>query len=203
MSSLEYIEFMEKKRIGDLVSLFSGYAFRGAVKNTDSGSMLVIQAKDIDPDNYIFNEEALTKIDQEIPRSNSYLQKNDVLLVSRGSGAGSFRTSVFKLENENTVASSTLYILRVKTNELIPEYLSLYLNSREGQGLLSFIASGSYIKSLNRAPLEGLEIPLPNMERQKLLVALFKNVKDQERLLDRKNSIINNLLSTSIKNVTC
>lgn len=190
-----------KFKINDMANTSTGYTFRGAIQPALNGNVFVLQAKNITQQAYVRDLENLVSTTLEMPRSNSYLKYNDVVLVSRGSGAGSFKSTVFKSKEKNAIASSSLIILRVKSNDILPEYLSLFLNSIDGQRLLSNILSGSQIKTILCKDLNDVRIPVPSIKKQEALIALYQNINRQERIAERQNQIKKTIFSTLIRNL--
>lgn len=184
----------------EIARIIPGYAFRSAIIETPTGNLRVVQTKDIKTDCHLRSVEGLALINGFIPRSNAYLQEGDVLLASRG--AGNHKATVYKTADDNTIASSTLYIIRVKSSVILPEYLSLFLNSKEGQNLLSLITSGAYIQNITRKSLEELKIPIPTVEQQRNLVALQDNIWWQEQIQTRKSRLKKNIIEATLKHIT-
>lgn len=185
-----------------LANTFSGYGFRGAIKPDWKGGCVVLQAKDITANENFSHIANLTPINYSTNLQNYLLRQGDVLLVSRAVGRGSFKSSVFIAENENVIASSLLLVIRIINKMILPEYLSLYLNSSEGQNKLMETVSGSYVKAISRIKLENLTIPTPSIESQKIFVQLSQNIKRQQKIKDKqiqlKQEIINALFTQII-----
>jgi restriction endonuclease S subunit len=130
------------------------------------------------------------------------LQYNDILIVSRGSGLGSFRSTVFTSSQKNVIASSSVHIIRINDVTVLPKYISLWLNSSEGQKLLlQIVTGGSYIQSILLKNLAELEIPIPPIHTQKSIVALEENIKQQQKILDRKKEIKENIINATFNNL--
>jgi len=191
---------LNKKPLKDIASIQLGFSFRGAIEPTLAGNIKVVQAKDLKSDENIHGTNDLVKVSLELPKSDPFLRKNDVLLVSRG--AGTHKVAVVDFNDEIVIASSSLYILRIKDQSILPEYLSLYLNSQEGQNELSLRTTGAYIQNLTRMQLETLPIPIPSIIQQRNLIALQKNIWQQEKLTQRKIELKKNILNTTISNIS-
>src|ERR1035437_5158900 len=131
-------------KISNFAEVINGYTFRGAIETLKNGDISVLQAKDIVSGQNVTDIDKLTPIAFSGTRTASFLQKDDVLIVSRGMGAGSFRSAVFSLNTTNIIASSSLLILRIKEKEVLSEYISLYFNSIEGQNKILETVAGSY-----------------------------------------------------------
>lgn len=181
--------------------MIPGYAFRGAIKPDDSGDTFVLQAKDLTSGFPIEGTDTLTKITLDASYS-SFLKMHDVLIVSRGMKAGAFRSTVFRAPAANVIASASVHIIRPIESEVLPEYLSHYLNSKKGQDDLSQIVTGSYIGAIPRRSLEQIRIPLPDIEKQRTIVNLFTNIQAQQKLLDRKKELKQQIIEATFTNIT-
>lgn len=192
----------KKAKLGDIAQIYSGYAFRGAIKSVLNGAVSVLQAKDIIQNEPFLNSNSLTKISLALPRSNSYILNNDVLLVSRATGPGNFRATFFESDEKNVIASSSVFIIRMIDKAVLPKYISFYLNSSDCQNDLAQLLSGSYIKTVPRRNLEQLQILIPPLHIQKSLVDLNENIMQQGELLNRKNKLMKIILNATFKNLT-
>ncbi len=190
------------RKIHEVATVIAGYTFRGAVTPDSAGSIRVFQAKDLVQGEPVVNIDALTRISQDASGNSGYLKKSDVLLVARGMRSGAFRSTVFLSDVLNVIASSSVHIIRVTITDVIPEYISHYLNSKEGQDSLSEIVSGSYIGAIPRKELENIKIPIPNLNKQQTIVDLHRNIREQQRILERKNEIKENIINATFKNLT-
>ncbi len=190
------------KKLSEIASIVSGYTFRGSVENDPKGHIFALQAKNISANRDIVDTIGLVTVSDKSIRNPYFLEYNDILLVSRGVGAGSFRSTVFASEVTNVMASSSAHVIRIKDVTILPKYVSLYLNSIEGQKALSQIVTGaSYIQSMLVKNLVDLSMPIPTVHTQKLIIALHENIIDQERLVKRKQEIQKNIINASFTNL--
>lgn len=191
------------KKLQEIAEVRSGYTFRGAFNHQRDGDIFVIQAKDLKIDNESLKIGDLQKVGSDSLRNPFFLQYNDILIVSRGTGAGSFRSTVFTSEKENIIASSSVYIIRVKGLDVLPKYLSLYLNSNEGQKkIMETIIGSSYVQSIVIKNLINLSIPIPSIDKQKTIIELSENIKEQEKIIIRKKQLKENILNSVFINQT-
>jgi len=189
-------------KVSNVAEIINGYAFREAIETVKNSDVFVLQAKDVIQGENITDIEKLTSVTFSGVRSASFLKKNDIVMVSRGTGAGSFRSAIFNSDG-NVIASSSLLIVRVKNKDVLPEYVSLYLNSSEGQNKILETVVGSYIQAISRRKfIEEIEIPIPSIEKQKSLINLNQNIKQQEKIYDRKKQLKQQILSATINNLT-
>lgn len=188
--------------LGDIVNITPGYAFRGAITPDKDGNIFVFQAKDLVRNEPVADTTNLTPISFNMPGYAGHLQFNDVLLIARGLKAGAFRSTVFKSEATNVIASASIHILRVTSPNALPEYLSHYFNSKDGQNALSEIVSGSYIGALPRRKLEKINIPIPELQKQKAIVDLYQNMRTQKSILERRNELKQQIIEATFTNIT-
>jgi restriction endonuclease S subunit len=185
-----------------IASIISGYAFRGAIEADWNGNIFVMQARNVVGGEAFKDVKDLTPVTYEGVRGLAFLQKGDVLVVSRGAGKGSFKASVFESENENTLATSSLLVIRLTSKKILPEYLVAYLNSDLGQDKLLETVSGSYIQAISRKKLEELEIPAPPIEKQDLLVKLYINMHWQQKIKARQGKLYKQIINTAFSKIT-
>ncbi len=189
-----------QQKIKDYADIISGYTFRGAVETDKNGNAFVLQAKNIISGQTITDNEGLTRVLFGGSRGSYFLQNGDVIVVSRGTGIGSFKSAVWRSADENILASSSLFILRITDNKLSPEYLSLYFNSPLGQKQLFKIVSGSYIQTIPRSQFKELDIPIPPLQRQQHIIDLADNIKQQEKIIQRQTQIKQEIINASFIN---
>lgn len=174
-------------KLNQIARITSGYSFRGPIEHDSSGDLFVVQAKNIVPDQDIDTLLGFSRISSDTIRNPSCLQNNDILLVSKSAGSGLIRSSLFLSEARNVIPSSSIHVLRITDVTVLPKFLSLYLNASEGQKALSFIVSGhSSIRSISLKQLKDLEIPIPSMHKQKMIISLRENILQQERIRVRQ-----------------
>jgi len=188
-------------KIKNIADVIVGYTFRRAIEEEKKGDIFVLQAKNVTLHEYITDTANLLTIFSNTFRSAARLQCNDVIIVSRGMGAGTFKSSVFKSTNQNTIASSSVLVIRLKSKAILPEYLSLYLNAKDGQMAISQIVSGSHFKTLLRRNLQNLEIPVPPIETQKTIMKLCDTMHDQEKLIHKMSVIKENVMNATFRNI--
>lgn len=187
---------MKLKNIADIQP---GYSFRGAVIPDSNGGMTVFQAKDLLRDEPLTTSTSLAKIATIEVKKALHLKYNDIVIVARGLKAGAFRATTIKTRDENIIASSSVHIIRVNSSSVEADYVSHYLNSNLVQGELAKEVKGSYIGVLPRRAVEELEIPLPSLEKQKMLIDLHANLLAQTKISTDRNHIIHTMIDSIYK----
>lgn len=187
-----------RKQLKDISEVILGYTFRSKLEKQVDGDVLVLQARNIIED-IIIKETDLLRVDLGNNRTNAFAKNNDVVLSSRGS----FRSAVIRTTSGTVVASSSVYLLRLKTEEVLPEYLAIYLNSDFAQKQIKEKITGVVINALLRRNVEELEIIIPSLEAQKKAVSIYYNNLLYQKLLTKKqllNSQINKGLINKLIN---
>ncbi len=178
-------------KLRELVEIRSGFTFRDSILVIKPGKVAVIQAGDI---NTARLHDA-TRI--EFAGDKHLLQAGDVLVSARGT----VLARVITPDILPAVAASSVFVLRPHSDSINPRFISRYLNSIAGQGSLLRISSGGYIKTLRKAELEDLNIPIPQPDRQELLVKLGENVDEHERLLRLKQDLVEQAYERAMKSI--
>ncbi len=186
---------MEIKNLKNIAEVITGYTFRKALGVRSEGKMAVVQSKHVLDKLYIIKD-TLPKIDLQEYQTKAIIKENDIIISSRGT----FRTSIIRGDVIDMIASSSVYILRLKDKNISPEYLAIYLNSSQGQKKINGKVTGSVIKTILRKDLEGLTIPMPNKEVQNRIINLYKNNQEQQQLLTNKKLLTNQIIESSISN---
>jgi restriction endonuclease S subunit len=191
------------KKLSEIAEIASGYTFRGSIENDPKGDIFVLQAKNVSANQDILDTTDLVTISDKSIRNPYFLEHHDILLVSRGSGIGSFRSAVFVSDDTKVMPSSSVHVIRIKDITVLPKYVSLYFNSHDGQKALAQIVTGaSYIQSILVKNLTDFPIPIPPIHTQKSIIALHENIIDQERIFKRKQEIQKTIINASFTNLT-
>ena len=189
-------------KLSQIAHISSGYTFRGSIENDPKGTIFVLQAKNVSMNQDISDASEFPSVSDKSIRNPYFLECNDIVLVSRGSGLGSFRSTVFTSKEKNVMPSSSVHVIRIKDINVLPKYVSLYLNSDVGQKeLLQIVTGGSYIQSILLRNLNEFEIPIPPMHTQKSIIALHENINQQESILKRKSELKKNIISATFTNL--
>jgi hypothetical protein len=118
--------------------------------------------------------------------SRHLLQPGDVLFAAKGSKNFA---AVYESHNPAAVASTSFFVLRFSQSQLLPNYLTWFLNNPSTQVLLKGQAIGTSIPSISKQVLENLEIPLPHVETQKVILEISK-LRAQEKSLKHEIEIL-------------
>jgi restriction endonuclease S subunit len=192
-----------QKKLSEIAKIVSGYTFRTSIENDPKGKTFVLQAKNIGANLDIVDTSDFDKISDKSMRDPYFLEYNDVLLISRGSGLGSFKSALFATDQNNVIPSSSVHVIRVTDVTVLPKYVSLYFNSIIGQrGLFQIITGGSALQSILVKNLMDFKIPIPIVHTQKTIIALHENIYEQEKILKRKKELQKSISNAIFSNLT-
>lgn len=184
------------KQLNEIAEIILGYTFRNSLSSQEDGNTFVVQARNISEYLSVKSEDLL-KIHLENNRAKSFAKNNDVVLSSRGI----FKSSVIKADSDNLIASASVYLLRLKTAEVIPEYLAIFLNSEDTQKKIQEKITGAVIKTLLKKEVGEIEIVIPNLDDQKKIVAIYFNNLEQKKLLNKKIELTNQISKGAINKI--
>ena len=110
------------------------------------------------------------------------LKHGDVLFAAKGTKNFA---AVFENHNEPSVASTSFFVIRPADKKVLPQYLAWFLNNHTTQTLLKGQAIGTSIPSISKHVLENLEITVPGMETQKVILQISK-LRNKEKSLKQQ-----------------
>ena len=168
-------------RLGDVVAVRPGYPFRGSIKEAPRGEMAVVQIKNADAERGV-DWQALANTEPTGRKQPDWLQGGDVLLIARGNR----NVAVFLNQVPGrAVCAPQFYLLRVKDDRVLPAYLAWYLNEFPAQRYFEQSAEGSVVTSIRRQVLESLPLPIPDLQRQQLIVNLVDTARREKQLTEQ------------------
>ncbi|MBS1495090.1 MAG: restriction endonuclease subunit S [Bacteroidetes bacterium] len=179
-------------QLGSLTSIFTGLKYNSKNINAEQASVFLIQGKDIQ--NNLLNKDNLFKLDRYCVDKYQYLKSGDVLFAAKGNRNFAFH---YNGELGEVAASSTFFIIRITSENVLPEYLSWYLNSKPAQDFFKANTHGTFIPSIPKSKLIELKIPITDLKTQKT-IALIENQQMLERELLKQISTKRTLLINEI-----
>ena len=176
-------------RIEEFSDIRIGHAFRSRLANVSDGGVLVIQPKNILSGGSIsFGDEGPLRTDASVTKP---LMPKDVLVVNRGR----FAATVFEPQDPATwIVPSSVVVLSITSQSVLPEYVVCYFNSTNGQRLFSRHCEQTTIPFIGAGNLGRMSIPVPSLERQHALVACGDFVARYAQLTNRKQELCKQIL---------
>lgn len=186
-----------KVKLSDISTIKLGYSLRERLDfSSDSNSTRIILPKDILEGNKIdFSDVGAI----ELPNPDKFLlQRGEVLLQSRGK----FIAVVYNPPYEcDFIASSLLLRIIPTSSKVLPEYISLYLNSEIGQAELKRLSGGTITQIITKSELEKLGIPILPIADQKNLISLATEFDNWRGLHSKQMDLQKNIFDSIVNKV--
>jgi len=179
-------------RLQDIAEILSGIYSKGS----PGGEVACLQVKDLMMPS---PETTATHIDY-IPKLDNYLlKKGDILFAGKGT---TYLCVVFNLDLP-AVPSTTLYSIRLHSNIISPDYLCWYLNHPSVVAAIKTAQAGTGTPLIHKPTLENLEIIIPDLETQRLIVDLSTLQKREKEILEaiakKRMQVTNQILINELK----
>ncbi len=183
---------IEYKLFSDIAEIIAGIPEE---KKTDKEEYkyFCIQPSNLNDNNKLsnFNEVYRTKPINK----NALIRKKDILIKRLSSSSINFVMDSYK----NTYVTSNIMIVR-GNEKIIPEYLAAILEVQGLKTLKHYTKRGVTVHTISKKELSLIEIPLPDLQTQKILGEIWLlNKRKQELLNDlaiKENNFVKSLFNT-------
>lgn len=166
------------KKLGQVANIRMGYPFRSRLEHDASGTIAVVQMKDID-DASLLHVEGAVRLNLPEFNEDHLIRRGDLVFRSRG------RTnSVALVSADIEPAVLAAPMLLIRPVEILPAYLLWYINLPATQAMLAAQAEGTSVRMISKAALEAMEIPMPSLRKQQLVVEVSDLAATEQRLLE-------------------
>jgi restriction endonuclease S subunit len=147
-------------------------------KPSGQGDVVYLQARHFDENGQLLATLHPDLMAEDISQKH-LLQPGDVLFAAKGTKNFA---AVYDNEGLPAVASTSFFLMRIKDEDILPDYLAWFLNSPATQTLLKGQAIGTSMVSISKSVLENLEIPRPNLQTQRAILRITA-LRNQEKAL--------------------
>lgn len=168
-----------KNKLKDIALVQMGLSFRSRIEPDTDGNVAVIQMRDLTEDNKL-DHSNLTTININDINERHLVQYKDLIFRSRGRTT---TAAIIDQEPGQAVVAAPLFLIRATSEKVLPEYLYWFINLSSSQAFLHSRATGTMMIMIGKLALDALEIPLPNLETQKQIVALADLLNTEQRLM--------------------
>ena len=136
-------------------------------KTSSMGDVYYIQGRDFDQYGRL-----KSNLRPSVIRSNTIekhiLSYGDVLITAKGFDHNAIS---YKCEVAPAVASSMFILIRdIDQNVVLSDFLVWYLNHPNTQAYLARMAKGTALPAINKKIIGNLEVPIPSLEKQKIIM---------------------------------
>jgi restriction endonuclease S subunit len=175
-----------KKKISEIAEVISGVYLLTA----PYGEVAYLQIKDLLSESPVKTASKVTLS----PKNERYLlAKGDLLFAGKGT---TYLCKVFDLDIP-AIASTTLYIIRLTSKEVLPDYLCWYLNQPSVMAMMKAQQVGTGTPLIHKQVVEDFEIPVPDLDTQQRIVELARlQAKEKElyQAIAEKRQLLTNQL---------
>ena len=168
----------------------SGYTFRNSLGTFPAGDVEVIQSKDLGSDYHFAVRQKITFPGE----SKHFLRPGEVLVSARGFA----KAQLFHDPSVNTVASSSIFVLTPKDNNVNPEFITMFFNSIHGYKAVLELSSGASVKSITKESLGRIIIPEIPPDKERALGKTVQSIDDELALMTEKEIYLNHIRETII-----
>ena len=188
--------FIKIVKLGDISSITTGQVIKrkeARPGDVDAIQYRILTLKSFDEDGFLVKEEIDSfKASEEI-ESKYITSKGDIVVRL----SMPFTSITIDEESEGILIPSLFVVIRINCNDILPSYLSLYLNSNKMKKQYIREARGSAIQILKTSAFKEFEIMIPDMSIQEQAVTLNELLMREKRLLqllikenNKRNQII-------------
>lgn len=183
-----------KIELRNIASIQSGFSFRSRLESMETGSVAVIQMKDLTDSNQVRCDE-LTKVDMDAPKGHHLVRPGELIFRSRGLTS----TSALLVDDPGVaVLAAPLLRIRITNNSILPEYLNWYISQPPAQSYFASCAEGTALKMISKLSLESLEVFVPSIARQRLVVEMATLAAQEQRILKSLTEKRNQYISSKL-----
>ena len=183
--------YTNKKKISEIAEVVSGVY----LLTEPYGDVSYLQIKDLLSES---PEKTASKVVLSPKNERYLLAKGDLLFAGKGT---TYLCKVFDLDIP-AVASTTLYIIRLTSNDILPDYLCWYLNQPNVMAMMKTQQVGTGTPLIHKQVVEDFEIPIPDLETQHRIVELAKlQAKEKElyqAIAEKRQLLINQLIMNKL-----
>jgi restriction endonuclease S subunit len=166
-----------KQRIADIAEVRSGYQFREKVAHDPTGTVPVIQIKDLSGD-FQLQTEDLIRV--SMPKTEPYrVEQGDVLFLARGHRLGAAAVTE---PLEGTIATGYFFILH-PSKRVRPGFLAWAINQKGFQERMRPLVRGSHIPLITKTDFEQLTLDVPPLETQHVIEAIASLHRREQTLM--------------------
>ena len=165
-----------KITLNEIADIKSGFTFRTSIEDQADGNIRILQIKDMRGHTLIQSD--ILKLPKTVWEGRGeppILQRGDVVLTARGEN-----TRAAWLDcDEPVIASSQLFIIRLKRADILPAYLCWFLNNAQASRKhFEANSTGASMSALNKA-VSSWPIHVVPLALQQQILAI-QDVADQE-----------------------
>ncbi|EAK0804954.1 restriction endonuclease subunit S [Campylobacter lari] len=186
----------EVKKLGDIVKLKNGFAFKGNLFY-DTG-IPIIRIKNIQNENIVLDDLVFCNPNDYKNNLDNYLiQKNDILIAMSGATTG--KIGLYNLNNK-AYLNQRVGLLRID-NDILRKYIFWFLYCNSEQNLTN--AFGAAQPNLSTEQIHNIQIPLPPLKEQERIVGIldesFAKIDESIKILEQDLLNLDELMQSALQ----
>ena len=184
---------MARAALKTVAGIQVGYQAKARIKERARGTHRLIQSKDFDSFHRLRFESLTTFFPERKPEIYS-VHKGDILFQARGVAHFAY---CIEEDLKDTLAAGSFYILRLRHENLLPQYLAWWLNQPKAQRYFQSQAGGTGISFVSKSTLSRLQVQVPPLSVQKKVVKMVTLAKREQFLLGRLSKLRSQLVKAA------
>ena len=185
--------YTNNKKISEIAEVVSGVYLLAA----PYGEVYYLQIKDLLSES---PEKTASKVSLSAQNERYLLAKGDLVFAGKGT---TYLCKVFDLDIP-AIASTTLYIIRFASKDILPDYLCWYLNQPSVMEVMKAQQVGTGTPLIHKQVVEDFEVPVPDIDTQRQIVELARlQAKEKElyqTIAEKRQLITNQLIMNKLNN---
>jgi len=178
----------------NIAQLFSGVYIKPGV----DGNIYYIQAKHFDK-NREFDPAVKPELRLDEKTERHLLKSGDILLAAKGYDNFAVQYKGFV---DKAVASSIFIVIRIRDQkQVLPEFLTWYLNLTKTQQFFKNYSKGSDIPAITIGLIKDLEIFIPTIEKQHAVLKMAELTKRENQLRQQITALRNGQIQQQLLQV--
>lgn len=177
--------------VTDIAEIQIGYQGRGRLEYDPAGGVCLLQMRDLEDDGRVRDASRLLRVAAEGESPERYgVRDGDVVFQARGSRNRAF---VLRGVPPSTLASNHFYILRMRSDIMLPPFLAWALNQSPAQAHLGGMTQGTTTMLVPKDAFTTLSVAVPPPDVQRAIVqlaALREKEAQTVQNLERKRDIL-------------
>jgi restriction endonuclease S subunit len=172
---------MRSSLLSSIADVRMGVTLRGrdATRPDPHGSCFMIRISDLTDDGQLTARDLLQFEPGENIKPDYFLRRGDILLPNRGTRCTSY---VYDLSLTNALVGAQFYIIRPNEGKVLADYLAWFLRTEVAAAHFALRRKGTLVQTVQRKDVLELELPLPPLAKQAIVVALDALVIQERRL---------------------
>jgi hypothetical protein len=129
-----------------------------------------------------FDDTVKSSINSDGRLDRHLLRMGDILMAAKGHDHFAV---MYTPDMGQAVASTVFMVIRPTSHDVLPEYVAWFLNHPQVQNYLKLASKGSNLPSITIKDIEEIDVPIPSIETQRLVLQL-DNLRKREIVIKRK-----------------